>query len=139
MPKSDPLPDDSGAQLIAPGPQKARRAFSRLKRELTEEEICQPGVQKLVLEDHERLEGENRELRAFRDKYFGVSERLAVFEAGRKHKMAWEVVSSGCIALGAIVVGFTSSLWSSQPAGWLALIFGSLVLLLGISARWFSL
>ena len=38
---------------------KGRRAFSKLRRELTDEELSSPAVQRLLLDDIERLEKEN--------------------------------------------------------------------------------
>jgi uncharacterized membrane-anchored protein len=130
-------PDESGAFPVRTGAPKTRKALSRLKRELTEVEISQPGVQKMILEDQERIEGENRELRIFRDKFYEVSLRVAVLEAERKRSIAWEVLSSGCLALGSVAIGFARSMWSSQPEGWEVLIFGAILLLVGIAARSF--
>jgi hypothetical protein len=137
MAKPELQPDESGATPVRPGVPRAKRALSRLKRELTQEEICQPGVQKMLLEDLERVEGENKELRVFRDKYYETSLNVAVFEAERKRSIAWEVLSSGCVALGSAAIGFAPSMWTSQPAGWAALTFGAIILLVGIVSRSF--
>jgi hypothetical protein len=139
MPRLEQQPDESGAQPVRVGAPKAKKALSRIDRALTPEEIHQSGVQKMIVQDLERIEGENKELRGFRDKYYDVAQRVAVLEAKRKHAIAWEALSTGCIALGSVAAGFASALWSSQPTGWQVLIFGALVMLLGIMARWFYL
>ena len=132
-------PDESGAQPVRAGAPKARKALSRISRTLTDVEICQSGVQKMIVQDLERIEEENKELRGFRDKYYESARTVAVFEAERKRTIAWEVLSSGCLALGSVAVGFTPSMWSSQPAGWEVLTFGAILILVGIAARCFRL
>jgi hypothetical protein len=132
-------PDEFGAQPVRVGSPKAKKALSRIDRALNPEEIHQSGVQKMIVQDLERIEDENKELRRFRDDYYGVAQRVAVLEAKRKHAIGWEVLSTGCIALGSVATGFASALWSSQPTGWQVLIIGALILLSGIIARWFSL
>jgi hypothetical protein len=137
MEKPEPQTDESGALPVRISASKPKRALSRLKRELTEDEIFQPGVQKMILEDQERIEGENRELRVFRNRFYDASLRVAVLEAENKRSIAWDVLSSGCLALGSVAIGFARSMWSTQPEGWEVLIFGAIVLLVGIVARSF--
>jgi hypothetical protein len=137
MEKPQQQPDESGSTPVKVSAPKTRRAFSRLKRELTEEEMRESGVQKMILEDNERMEGENRELRAFRDRYYEASVKVAVFETERKRSIAWEVLSSGCLAIGAAVIGFAPAMWSSQPASWYVLMFGAIVLIIGVVSRFF--
>jgi serine phosphatase RsbU (regulator of sigma subunit) len=139
MARAQQQPDESGATPVNIVGPKSRRVFSRLKRELTQDEMCEPGVQKMILQDHERIEGENRELQAFRDKYYDASAKLAVLETERRRSVAWEVLSSGCLAIGAAAIGFAPVMWSSQPGGWYALMFGAVVLLIGIVSRFFRL
>jgi hypothetical protein len=93
----------------------------------------------MIVGELERIEEENKDLRGFRDSYYEAGRELAVLKAERKRSIAWEVLSSGCLALGSAAIGFASSMWSSQPAGWEALIFGAILLLLGIVARCFRL
>jgi hypothetical protein len=132
----DQQPDETGAQVLLRSAPKKGNALSRLKRELTEEEVRQPGAQKMLLEELERVKQENTELQAFRDRYHDVDKKVAVLQTERRRSLAFELISSGTLTVGSAAVGLSTSLWSSQPAGWEVLIFGAILLLVGVAARW---
>lgn len=135
MRRAEAQPEEIGALPIRQATPKGRKALARLKRELTEDEASQPGVHKMIVEELERVEGENRELRGFRDKFHEVDKRVAILETERGRSIAWEVLSTGSISVGSVMVGFASSVWSSQPIGWQVLACGSVLLVIGIVSR----
>jgi len=57
---------------------KGRRAFSKLRRELTDEELSSPAVQRLLIDDIERLEKENGKLSDYQDSYYTADKKAAV-------------------------------------------------------------
>jgi hypothetical protein len=128
-------PDEVGAQPIPLQEPKARRAFSRLKRELTDEELTSPGVQKMILDSLERSEEEAAELKRFRDKFYESDKRNGVLEERFRTKIALEVISTGCVAIGAASLVYAPEAWKSQPDGWFALAFGIVLTLVGIFAK----
>jgi hypothetical protein len=136
MPSSDVQPDEVGSKPIgseeAP---KSHRAFSRLKRELSDEDLSAPGVQKLLLESLAQSEEEISALKSFRDKYYQADKRNAVLEANRKVDVAAEILSTGTIAVGAAALVYGPSEWSHQPTGAIALAFGAVLTLIGILAK----
>jgi hypothetical protein len=136
MPPSDVQPDEVGSKPIeseeAP---KSHRAFSRVKRELSDEDLAAPGVQKLLLESLAQGEEEIAALKSFRDKYYEASKNNAVLEENRKVHIAAEILSTGTIAIGAAALVYGASEWSHQPDGALAVAFGAVLTLVGILAK----
>ncbi len=128
-------PDESGAKPVETPVFKTRKALSRLKRELSEDDLATPGVQKMLVEELERAEEENRELEAFRNKFYTADKNLAVSEEKQKHWLSMEIISTGCIAIGAAALVYVPEAWKTQPNGWIALIFGGVLTLVGIVAK----
>lgn len=128
-------PDEAGAQPVAANTPKSRRALSRLKRELTDEELGSSGVQKMLLESLERAEEENSDLKSFRDKYYQADKLIGIVQEKLKVSVASEVVSMGSLAVGAAALGYAPSLWQTQPSGWIVLTFGAVLTVVGIVAK----
>jgi hypothetical protein len=129
-------PDEAGAVPVSgTNSPKSRRALSRLKRELTDEELSSAGVQKMLLEYLARAEEENEELKTFRDKYYHVDKQLGILQEKLKTSAASEVVSMGSLAAGAAAMAYSPTLWASQPSGWIVLAFGVVLTAVGIFAK----
>jgi hypothetical protein len=130
-------PDEVGAVPVSGtnSPKVSRRALSRLKRELTDEELSSAGVQKMLLESLARAEEENEELKTFRDKYYGADKQLSVLQEKLKTSAALEVVSMGTLAAGTAAMAYAPTLWASQPSGWIVLAFGVVLTAVGIFAK----
>jgi hypothetical protein len=70
----DQLPKDQESvgflfTLAQPDQPKVRRALSRTRRELTEEEFAAPVVLQMLLDDVDRLESEKAEIVQFRSRF----------------------------------------------------------------------
>ena len=128
-------PDESGAKPVQTPILKSRKALSRLKRELTEEDLSTPGVQKMLVEELERAEEENNDLKSFRDRFHIANTDLAVSKQKLKGWTSLEMVSTACIAVGAAALVYVPEAWKCQPSGWIALVFGLVLTLIGILAK----
>lgn len=135
MPIDEVQPDDSGAKPVSSQEPKTRRALSRLKRELTDEELNSSGVPKLLLDSLERAEEENAELKSFRDKYYESDKQKAILGEKLKTRVALEIVSTGCVAVGAAAIVYAPVGWEHQPNGEIALGFGIVMTIVGIVAK----
>ena len=138
---SDPLlanelqPDDVGATL-APAPEsKPGRALSRLKRELTDEELATPGAIKLLLEEIERSREEIHALQSYRDRFYTSDKELSVATEKLKGNLSAEIISTACLAIGAAALVYVPEVWKEQPTGWIAAIFGGVLTIAGIVAK----
>ena len=114
---------------------KGRRSFAKMRRELSEEELSTPAVQKLLIDETERLETENRTLAEFRDNYHRADKRVAILEEERKKSVAQEIIFGVCLAVGAAALGYAPSVWSEQPTGWIFLVFGFILIICGIASK----
>lgn len=135
MPMNELQPDEVGATPVEPRPNKVGRALASVKRELTDEDLASPGAQKMLLEELERLREDNVTTHVFRNKFHDTDKQLAVATEKLKHNVAVEIVTSGCLAIGAAALGYVPAAWSHQPDGWIALIFGVVLLIVGIIAK----
>ena len=128
-------PDETGAKPVAEPLPKVRKALSRLKRELSEEELATPGVQKMLVEELERVEDENNDLKTFREKFHTADKDLAIANQKLKGWRSMEIISTGCIAVGAAALVYVPDAWKTQPNGWIALVFGGVLTAIGILAK----
>jgi hypothetical protein len=101
MATSQSQPDESGSQRVETQIPKTRKALSQVKRELSEADLATSGVQKMLIDDLERAEDEISDLKTFRDKFYTTDTELAVSKEKLKTRLSIEVISTGCIALGA--------------------------------------
>jgi len=128
-------PDETGAQPVQAQTRKARRALSRITRELTQEDLSQAGVQKMLVEELERAEEENSDLESFREKFHSVDKDLSVSNQKLKGWKSNEIISTACIAVGAAVIVYAIEAWKTQPSGWMALVVGGILTCIGIVAK----
>jgi hypothetical protein len=82
-----------------------------------------------------RAEADNVDLKPFREKYYQTDKQNGVLQEKLRFRTAADVVSMGSLAIGAAALGYAPSLWASQPSGWIALLFGVVLTLVGIYAR----
>ena len=130
MATSDIEPTEDGP---AQGNRKGRQALSNVRRELSEEEISSPAVQRMLLDELERLETEAGDLREFKDRFYAADKDVAVL----RERLRASVVQDSSLAIGAALLGLAPSLWSSQPTGWIVVILGGLLVLFAVVAKRF--
>jgi hypothetical protein len=108
---------DTGGQTIAVSTIKpGRRAFSHVRRELSEEEMSSPGARRLLLDNVDRLEDEVMTLRACREDFHRVDKRAAVLEEKLKDNIAVDVMYGVAIAAGFGLIGIVSNIWDKPYA-----------------------
>jgi len=127
-------PEDTGEGLTVPSG-KGRRAFSRLRRELSDEELASPAVQRMLIDDIERLEKENDEAIQYRDRYHQADKKAAILEEKLKASVAQEVIFGVCLTVGSAALGYAPSVWSAQPSGWISIAFGLVLIVGGIASK----
>jgi hypothetical protein len=128
----EPEETKSTKSLVSP---KTRKSFSKVRRELTEEELSSTAVQRLLLEDIERLEEEKIELLTYREQYYQVDKKAAVLDQIAKKSIASDIVFAVCLCVGAAALGYAPSVWNAQPSGYIAIAFGLILIICGIVSR----
>ena len=113
-----------------------RKAFSGAHRELNDTELSSPAVQKLLLDEIDRLERENNELMEYRSRFHDADKRAAVLEQKNTIRTSQEVLSLACITVGGAALGYAPSLWVfHQPSTYMFFAFGLVLVLGGIAAK----
>ena len=121
-----------------PSPPKGPRAFRNISRELTEEDLANPSpaVQKLLLNEIDRLEIVNEEHKHYMELFHEANRKVAVLEQQSRTALALDTIAfGGCLTVGGSVIGLSHGLWSHQPFGWIVLVSGVVMLLIGIAAK----
>ncbi len=116
-------------------PAKARRSFARLRRELNDDELASSAVQRLLLDDIDRLETETERLQEFRGRYHRADRQCAVLEERSKTSTACDILSGVCLVVGSAALTFAPNLWTQQPSGWICLTLGAALIVGGVAAR----
>jgi alpha-galactosidase len=132
--KREHAPEDTGEGSGLPRT-KGRQALRKLTREISDDDLTNPAVYRLLLDDVDRLETENVELKQIRGDFYGADKRVAVLEEKQKSHTAFEIISGGCLTVGAAILGYAPVLWASQPSGVMAILLGSILITAGILAK----
>ena len=130
MATSDLEPHEDGP---AQGNRKGRQALSNVGRELSEEEFSSPAVQRMLLDELDRLETEVGELREFKDRFHSADKDAAVLG----ERLRGSVARDGGLAVGAAMLGLAPSLWSLQPSGWIIVGLGVALIVFALLAKRF--
>jgi len=130
-------PEEPGGERApeAVKPVSGRRSFSKLPRELSEKELASPAVQKMLVDEIERLESECDEMSAYRPKFHEADKRAAIMDEKFKGKMAIEILHVGCVTVGSAALGYAPSITTGQPTAWMVAIFGLVLVTAGLAAK----
>ncbi|UST83309.1 hypothetical protein [Pseudomonas siliginis] len=113
----------------------SRKSFSKLRRELSDEELSSPAVQRMLIDEIERLDSERVDLSVFRNKFHDADRRAGILEERFKSKICIEIIHIACVTVGAAALGFAPSIWTNQPAAMMSLIFGTVLVIAGLAAK----
>jgi hypothetical protein len=115
---------------------KARRkSFTKLRRELDEEELKSPAIQRMLLDELDRLELETVDLLNYRDRFYEVDKKHAALQEKLKTSLALEIIYGVCNLAGAAALGYAPAVWTQQPSGYVALAFGTVLIVGGTVAK----
>jgi hypothetical protein len=89
---------------------KNRRAFSQLRLELSDDDLKSPGVQKMLLNEIDRLEKDLIDLGSYRENFHVVDKEKAVLQQKYKTLIWSEVLYSFGLALGPLLIGVSFSI-----------------------------
>jgi hypothetical protein len=119
-----------------PTPSTGRRqALRDLRRELSNEDLASPGVQKMLLDELGRADDDCDVLRGYVTRFHDADKRAAVLEEKLRTQTALEVACGVGIGLGGAIMGLAPSFWNSQPLGYLTLLVGFLFIVGAAIAR----
>src|SRR4051812_43259417 len=99
---AEPEATDAGVGLPALKVHSGRRSLARVRREMTDEELSQPAVQKMMMDELERLDRERDDLLPYRDRFAEADKQCAILAEKLKPKVAADVFFGGCTTIGSI-------------------------------------
>jgi hypothetical protein len=117
---------------------RPQTALSKLRRELSDEELQNSGVQKMLLDSLDRLEHETAQLQSFERKYHDVARKLAVAEE-KLIRSNWVQALEGIgLTIGGLFVGISLPLQDAtgfEKYGTACFYGGLLLFLLAAACR----
>lgn len=96
--------------------------YANIKRELSEDELASPAVQKLLLNDNYKMEEEMKKLKEFETLYHIKDKEAAILEEKLKKVAGSEVLYTVCETVGSLLAGISALYWDDK--GWIVLIIG---------------
>jgi hypothetical protein len=102
---------------------------------LTDDELSSPAIQRLLLDELDRLEREVSEQSQFRDRYHEADKRASVLEEKVKHWEATEIAHILCLTAGSALIGYAPSVWDHPPVGYLAIAIGAVLVIGAVIAK----
>lgn len=119
---------------VVPAQPKTRQSWSQLKRDLTDEELASSAAVKMLLDEVERLDRENAELSGYRERFHEADKTSAVLREQQKTNLSADIVFTGAITLGGVLLGLLQSV--SNPTTFRELLgLGVLMIVVGIAAK----
>ncbi len=136
MPQPDLQPDEAGAKPVTVDESpKSRPAFQSLKRDLTQDDLASPGVQKMLLDSVLQADIEISALRSFREKFHESDKQNAILGEKLKSNRAAEALSTGTIAVGAAAWGYAPAFSASPTQQYVLVAFGLVLVVVGVIAK----
>ena len=144
MPQENPTPEtpkDESAESVRP-PESVvieetritavattgkRQAFRDIRRQLQEQELSNPGVQKLLLEELETADARCEILDAFVERFHVADKRAAVLEEKLRTQTAFEILFGVGVGLGCAIMGLAPLFWDATSKGPITLVVGFLL------------
>lgn len=127
--------DDGGGKTIVSSSSIPSSPFANIKRELTEDEMMDPAVIRLVISDLDRMERDIIRMQKYEDLFHTKDKEAAILSEKVKSSTASEVIYTVCEAGGSALMGASSVFWDFK--GWIILLIGSVLVIGGIIYKFF--
>lgn len=119
--------------------------YSNIKREISEDDLKSPAVQRILLSEVDKLENRNIELENvlktnikffndLKDNYHEVDKQKEILEEKLKTHKSQEILYSFCLTSGSIIIGLAKNVWD-KGYGQLFLGLGLFLIIGGIISK----
>ncbi len=131
---SDEVPE---GQKDGTGQSKGRRAsFQKLPQDITPEDLASAGYHKMVIVELNRLDDVEVEFKSVTKEYHEANTSLSVMNERLKTHNAFEVISTGSIAIGSALFGAAFSFKEDTSTFfWILVILSLMLVLVGAIAK----
>ena len=110
--------------------------FVNIKRDLNEDDLKNPAVQRLLLSDNDKLEHQVHKLELINEKFHILDKECAVLREQLNKNTAFEIIFTTCIAIGSALCGISGLYWTQK--GYILLLIGLGLTFGGILAKIFK-
>ncbi|MBI5375817.1 MAG: hypothetical protein HZA77_10300 [Candidatus Schekmanbacteria bacterium] len=112
--KKETEPRETGTIESGVPPSGRRAAFRDVRRQLTDEELFSPGVQKLILGLLEEADDEREYLRSYINLYHESDKKAAVLSEKLLTQKAIEIFFGVGVGLGGAIIGLMPFFWGEK-------------------------
>lgn len=111
---------------------KTPTAYSGIKRSISDQDLGNPAVARLMLDEIYNLRDENRDLEQFRNKYYESQIDCAVLDSKVKSETKFQILYTFCLTIGGLIVGLAPSTTGDVKnqlfgGGFILIIIGALL------------
>lgn len=144
--KEQEVPKDEGAKEVSTHTTSIPISpYSNIKREISEEDLKSPAVQRILLSEVDKLENRNLELEntlksnivsfnSLNDSYHEKDKQKEILEEKLKTHKSQEILYSFCLTSGSIIIGLAKIVWT-EGFGELFLGIGFFLIIGGIFSK----
>ncbi|WP_057831290.1 DUF2892 domain-containing protein [Colwellia sp. TT2012] len=108
--------------------------YSKIRREISEDDLQSPAVQRLLLGEVDRLQTQISDLELIKIKYHVADKQTAILNEKIKALTSHEVLYGICLTIGSAIIGLASLLWASGY-GIVAIAIGSVLVVGGVISK----
>ena len=108
--------------------------YSKLKRELSEEDLKSPAVQRLLLAEIDKLEFKVSDYGVLRNNFHKIDKECSVLKEKAKSSKSSEILYGFSLTIGSIIIGLSSLVWD-DGYGWINLTIGGLLIIGGLISK----
>ncbi len=110
------------------------KPYSKLKREISEDDLKHPAVQRLLLNEIDSLESKNDALNKFKVSFYQIDKDNAILKEKLKTHSAIEILYGFSLTIGSALLGLSSLIWDSGK-GWTLILIGGILLIGGLISK----
>ena len=111
------------------------KPYSKIRRDITDDDLANTAVQKLLLNEIDKLEISLAKLEGFQNQFYIIDKEKCILEEKLRLSTSNEVIYSFCLAVGSGIMGL-SSLSKLKEQWWIFLVVGGLLIIGAILSRY---
>lgn len=111
---------------------QVRGAFSKVKRQLSDKDLKNPAVGRLLLNQNDKYEQEISTLKDYKEKYHEADKKACVLAERLKGFQRSVTTRSVLLVFGGLLGGFLPSLWVNQKFFWSVAIIAIVLFLIAL-------
>ena len=127
--------DDAPDVASLPAPKGRRQSLAKVPRELNSEEWTSPAVQKLLMDEIDRLQTETDDLKNYQTRFHAADKEASrLVERLTKDKTV-DILFAVALAIGSALFGLIPSIGVASAAGKLIVLFAAILIFGAMLAR----